>query len=307
MSSLIEIRNVRHSFRTGFWMKSTEVLKGIHFNVPTGSVYGVLGPNGAGKTSLIHLIAGLRKPTSGSVLIKGVSAMIPDSRVSLGYVPERPYFHGFLTPRRLLRFFGRLSGLNEKEIEIRRENVLEAVGMSHAVDRELSQCSKGMIQRIGIAQALLHDPDILVFDEPMSGLDPIGRREMRELFVELQKRGKTLFFSSHLTSDIEETCSHLAVIQSGKLVGAGPLSQFLKKADRLSVEITGIEEGSLRNLPMKFEVTRKGDRFSVQIKEIELPDFLKKINDLGAQLISVNPLKNSLDDFFLPDVGLETE
>src|SRR6186997_577570 len=165
--NLLEVENVTQSFRSGFWMKRAEVLHGVSLSVPERTVCGFLGPNGAGKTTLIHLIAGLRKPVSGSVRVAGHEATSPEARGRLGYLPERPYFYEHLTGEELLRYFGELSGMSRARIRERSAQVLAAVGMAHAAKTELRKYSKGMLQRIGIAQAILHDPQFLVLDEPM--------------------------------------------------------------------------------------------------------------------------------------------
>lgn len=231
---LVEISGIHQSFRAGFWLKHVEVLKDVSFNIPKGSVFGFIGANGAGKTTLIHLMVGIRKPTSGRILIKGLDSTTPIARSVMGYLPERPYFHEFLTGKELLTYMGRLSGMSGNDINTRIPKVLELVGMKHAGDTELKSYSKGMLQRIGIAQALLHDPELLVFDEPMSGLDPRGRREMRELMQDLAKKGKTIFFSTHLVHDVELICSHLAVIDKGKIIRQGRIDGFM--ADGASLE-----------------------------------------------------------------------
>ena len=236
MSSILEIQNVYRSYRMGFWMKRSEILKDIHFSVRRDSIFGLLGHNGAGKTTLVKLIAGLSDPTKGTVKINGIETYSPEARLRIGYMPERPYFHEHLTGMGLLHFLGTLSGMTREEVEKAAPEVLERVGMSDAKDVELGKYSKGMLQRIGIAQAILHDPDLVLLDEPMSGLDPMGRREMRNLISSLASNGKTIIFTSHLIQDVEAICDDIAILEQGVLFGVGPVSQFLEE-DSGNVEI----------------------------------------------------------------------
>ncbi len=237
MAHLLEIQQIDQSFRSGFWLTQAQILHDLDFKVPSRSVMGFLGPNGAGKTTLIHLIVGIKKPKRGQILLGGVNVLDPKARCRIGYLPERPYFYEHLTGAELLQYFGSLAGMSRAAIADRTPIVLKSVGMSHARDRELRNYSKGMLQRIGIAQAILHDPEFLVLDEPMSGLDPFGRREIRELIQQLASEGRTIFFSSHIIPDVEAICDHVALIQNGRLIGAGPIAQFLETAAEF-VEIT---------------------------------------------------------------------
>lgn len=229
MSTILEIKDVEQSFRGGFWLQKSKILHGISFSVPEGAIYGFVGANGAGKTTLIHLIVGLRSPTHGSIRLLGSQAISKDARSHLGYLPERPYFYSHLNAEQTLRYFGTLSGLNRREIADRIPRVLKTVGLSDFRKLDLQNYSKGMLQRIGIAQALIHDPRLLVLDEPMSGLDPLGRKEIRDLICTLAKEGRTVFFSSHIIPDVENICDHIALIQKGRLMGAGPIQEFLQK------------------------------------------------------------------------------
>ena len=223
---MIEVAGVVQEFRAGFWMKKTRVLHGVDLQVPEGSVFGFLGANGAGKTTLIHLMVGIRRPVLGSVKINGFEAHTAEARCRVGYLPERPYFYEHLTGQGLLHFFGALSGLTSQQVDERLERVLNAVGMWKARDVELRRYSKGMLQRMGIAQAILHDPQLLILDEPMSGLDPVGRKEMRDLIRRLAEQGRTLFFSSHVLPDVDSICDQVALIQEGRIVGTGPVGTF---------------------------------------------------------------------------------
>ena len=223
----IEVRGVTHGFRSGFWLKRKTVIRDINVEVRPGQVYGLLGVNGAGKTTLIHLITGLRVPVQGQVRIFGVPAGSVEAKRQIGFLPERPYFQDYLTGEQLLRFHGSLAGMERVLLEDRMNQVLRSLNMEKARGKALRTYSKGMLQRIGIAQALLHEPRLLILDEPMSGLDPIARREMREVILHLKEQGCTILLTSHVVSDIEEVCSHLGIIRQGVLAKNAPLDQFL--------------------------------------------------------------------------------
>lgn len=300
----LEITDVRQAFRTGFWMQKTEVLHGFSFSVPEKSVFGFLGANGAGKTTLIHMIAGLRQPTWGQVKVFGQDAYTPAARTLIGYLPERPYFHEHLTGEGLLRYLGTLSGMKKSRLLKRIPHVLEEVGMAHARHQELRKYSKGMLQRIGIAQALLHDPPFLVLDEPMSGLDPTGRKEMRELIVRLAGDGRTIFFSSHVIPDVEAICDQVALIQKGKLIGCGPIGQLISHGPlQTEVAFTGMdfadakkikEFTSLRQIPDGIRAVVGDDEGSQAAVQRVLAQLVKK----EAQVLWVTPIRPSLEDLF---------
>lgn len=217
----IVVKDVDLVYRSGFWHKKTQTLHQVSFEVPVGSIFGFIGANGAGKTTLIQLIAGLRRPTAGQVLVFGSNADEKEAKRKIGYLPERPYFYTHLTGRALLEYFGILSGMSQDQIRSAIPKVLEIVHMTEAGEVKLGKYSKGMLQRIGIAQALLHDPQFLLLDEPMSGLDPMGRRDIRNLIRKLAKEGRTIFFSSHSIPDVKALCTDFAIIEKGKILRSG--------------------------------------------------------------------------------------
>lgn len=300
MSAILEISEVRQEFRTGFWMSRVEVLKGITLTIPEKSIFGFLGPNGAGKTTLIHLIVGLRQPTSGSLRLQGVDCFDPRARARVGYLPERPYFHEHLTGIQLLRYFGALSGMARPALNSRIPVVLKAVGLSHAKDTELRRYSKGMLQRIGIAQAILHDPEFLILDEPMSGLDPLGRKDMRELIQTLAGEGRTIFFSTHVIPDVEAICDQFALIQKGKLVGTGPISQFLASGEtQMEVAFAGLTPSRAKELKGFVSMREIPEGFRGVVRtQAEINSVLSDLMKEGSQILWVNPLRPSLESFF---------
>lgn len=297
---MLEIKNVHQSFRTGFWMKRAEVLKGISFTVPEKSIFGFLGPNGAGKTTLIHLIVGLKSPVSGSLKLNGLDCASPQARSQVGYLPERPYFYDHLTGAQLLHYFGSLSGMTEIEIEKRTTEVLADVGMAHAKDLELKKYSKGMLQRIGIAQAIIHNPKFLVLDEPMSGLDPMGRKEMRELILKLAKEGRTIFFSTHVIPDVEAICDQVAIIRKGELMECGPVSKFLsEKEEVMEVAFSGITLSEAEKITPFVSIREMPEGVRGIVKnQSSVQSLLKGLMDRKAQVLWVNPIRPSLEDLF---------
>ena len=224
---MIQIEHLHKTYRTGFTMKPKKALKDVTLHVEPGEVYGFIGPNGAGKSTTIKVLTGLLNFDSGKVLVNGISPRDVRSRRFLGYTPEQPYFYDYLTGRELLRFYGRLVGLEGKELESRIHWALELL---HAdkdwIDRRLRSYSKGMMQRVGIAQAILGKPKLVILDEPMSGLDPMGRRDVREAIQQLNRDGVTIFYSSHLLSDVESISHKVAMIVDGRIVREGTVDEI---------------------------------------------------------------------------------
>jgi len=227
---LVEIKDFRKSYRLGIehGMKTVEAVKSISLSVPEGALYGFIGPNGAGKTTTIKTLMGLLRPTSGTVKLMGRDPLDPASRVQVGFQPEQPYFYDYLTGMELLMFYGRLSGLRGQELSKRIEESCALCKVDASwLSRRLRTYSKGMSQRLGLAQSVLHKPKLLILDEPMSGLDPMGRRDVRLAMLELHKAGTTIFYSSHVLSDVEEVCTHAAMVVRGTLRVEGLLSDIL--------------------------------------------------------------------------------
>ena len=232
----LTIRDLAKTYRLGLRMRLVRALDGLDLRVAEGSIFGFVGPNGAGKTTSIKMLAGLIAPTRGDAAIFGRPIREAASRRAIGYLPENPSFHDFLRPVEVLELMGRLSGLSGEGLTRRAEEVLEQVGLGHARDLTVRKFSKGMVQRLGLAQAVIHDPPLLILDEPMSGLDPIGRRDVRDLILDLRRRGKTIFFSTHILSDVETICDRVGMLLKGKLVAEGALSSLLDGSVR-SVEV----------------------------------------------------------------------
>src|SRR6201997_2767821 len=223
----IEILGLEKTYKVGFWRKREKVaLRPLRLSVEDGEVFGFLGPNGAGKTTTMKMLMGLVFPTAGSARILGKDCTDPAMKAQIGFLPEQPYFYDYLTGRELLHYYGRLSGVVPSQLNGKVEAVLERVGLKDAGNVQLRKYSKGMLQRAGIAQAILHDPKIVFLDEPMSGLDPMGRREVRSLIEELKSEGKTVFFSTHILSDAEALCDRVAIIHLGQLRSLGTIAEL---------------------------------------------------------------------------------
>lgn len=307
----MKIENVFQSFRVGFWLKKKEILNNISFSVPRGSIFGFLGANGAGKTTLIQIIVGIRKAISGNVNVCGFPAMERKAKEKIGYLPERPYFYEHLTGDSLLRYFGALSGMRKPEIERRIPKVLDAVGIGHARHVFLRAYSKGMLQRIGIAQAILHDSELLILDEPMSGLDPLGRKEIRELMLKLSSEGRTVFFSSHIIPDVEAICDQVAIIRKGQLLSAGPIGTFLNaQTGVLPIEVgfSGITIEAAMNLGRVKNIRQVPDAICVTVEgQDDSNEFVKKLMENKAKILWMQPIRPTLESLFDKDFEMKRD
>ncbi len=235
---VLVVRDLVKRFQIGFFRTRVEAVRSVGFSVRKGEIFGLLGPNGAGKTTTIKTIIGLIRPTSGDISLFGGDGRDPKVRRQVGYLPENPYFHEYLTPRELLSFHGRLAGLSKREVAKRRDKLIDQVGLRDAAKRPLRKFSKGMLQRIGLAQALLTEPDFLVLDEPMSGLDPLGRKFVTDLIKDLNDAGTTILFSSHILSDVERLCHRVVILNKGRKVAEGSIDELLET----DTEATSFEE-----------------------------------------------------------------
>lgn len=225
---MIEVQDLKKIYKIGFWRKSVPALRGVSFNVNEGDLFGFIGPNGAGKSTVIKILLGLLKADSGSATLMGHAAGVPMGRSQVGFLPEQPYFYDYLTGREFLTFYGRLSGLTWREMRTRVDEVSELVSMNADVlSRKLRTYSKGMLQRIGLAQALLAKPKLVILDEPMSGLDPLGRRDVRNILKGLHSNGVTVFYSSHVLSDVEAICTRMAMVIEGQIRQHGTVADVL--------------------------------------------------------------------------------
>ncbi len=299
----LEIENLSKTYSVGFWKKRPRcVLKPLNLSVQEGEVFGYLGPNGAGKTTTLKILMGLVYPTTGSARILGHSIDRPQAKLNVGFSPEQPYFYDHLTAQELLEYYGRLSGVPARERPRRAVATLERVGLKDVDRLHLRKFSKGMLQRVSLAQAILHDPKFLFLDEPMSGLDPVGRREVRDLMQELKDEGKTIFFSTHILSDAEVLCDRVAVLNKGELRGIGVVRELLHQSEK-NIEILwhgNVAGPDLERLGAK--IRSSGEMTQAVLPHEKLDAALDLLRKNNARIESVNPVRSSLEDFFLQNV-----
>jgi ABC-2 type transport system ATP-binding protein len=296
----IEILGLEKTYSVGFWRKKPRyALRPLNLMVEDGEVFGFLGANGAGKTTTLKLLMGLIYPTGGSARILGMEIADPRMKAQIGFLPEQPYFYDYLTARELLEYYGQLSGMDPKHRSRKVNEVLQRVGLPDVGGMQLRKFSKGMLQRVGIAQAILHDPKVVFLDEPMSGLDPMGRREVRDLIAQLKHEGKTVFFSTHILSDAETLCDRVGIIHQGELRGVGIVADLTSSVHgKVEVVWQGTTiPSSLRALGAECHVT--GDTVRAVLSEANQDTALEALRRERLRLISVTPLRNSLEDYFI--------
>ena len=300
----VRTRALSKDFLVGFWRpKPYRALDSLSIDVARGDVFGFLGPNGAGKTTTLKLLMQLVFPTSGDVEILGRPAGDVDVRRRIGYLPENPYFYDHLTAEELLDYYGRLFGMPAADRRRRVSATLDRVGISAERRMALRKFSKGMLQRVGLAQALLNDPEVLFLDEPMSGLDPLGRRDVRALMLELRDQGRTIFFSSHILSDAEALCSRVAIVAKGRLAAAGRLSDLQEFSVRgWELVMSGVPAAAIERIRPRTRrvVAVSGDQYVIDLPPDGKPEeMLRELTGAGATLVSLNPLRETLEDVFV--------
>jgi len=298
--SAIEILGFEKTYMVGFWRKRPKcALSPLHLNVEDGEIFGFLGPNGAGKTTTLKLLMGLVFPTAGSARILGKEWADPEVKAQIGFLPEQPYFYDHLTAHELLNYYAQLSGVPGKERTRRVDAMLQRVGLPDVKGVQLRKFSKGMLQRVGIAQAILHDPKLVFFDEPMSGLDPMGRREVRDLMEQLKHEGKTVFFSTHILSDAEALCDRVAIIHRGELRGVGAIKDLTSNVQgKVEVIWQGTQvPASMKALGAECHVT--GDTVRAIINENQQDAAIDALRRERLHLISIVPVRTSLEAYFV--------
>jgi ABC-2 type transport system ATP-binding protein len=300
----IEIQGLTKTYAVGFWRKRPKTaLRPLDLTVEDGEIFGFLGPNGAGKTTTLKLLMGLVFPTAGWARILGGEINDPKVRAQIGFLPEQPYFYDYLTARELLGYYAQLSGVPAKDRSRKVGEMLDRVGLRDAGGVQLRKFSKGMLQRVGIAQAILHDPKIVFFDEPMSGLDPMGRREVRDLMEQLKQEGKTVFFSTHILADAEALCDRVAIIHQGQLRGMGAVADLTSTVHG-KVELVWHGPGvpaSLKALGAEIHVT--GSMVRAVVSEANQDAAIDALRRERLRLVSVVPVRTSLEDYFVSQVG----
>jgi ABC-2 type transport system ATP-binding protein len=297
---VIEIENLTKEYPFGFLhLKKKTSLEGLSMQVEDGEVFGFLGPNGAGKSTTIKLLVGLIFPTAGTARIMGKSISDTEMHRDIGYLPEQPYFYDYLTAAEVLDYFARFHDLSGNDRRERVQRMLKKVGLETAKKIQLRKYSKGMLQRVGLAQAILHDPKVVILDEPMSGLDPVGRREVRDIILELKRDGKTVLFSTHILPDAEMLCDRVGVIVGGKLRGVGAPGEIVgMKAQGLEILFELAGDAPAGNALLT-KATKTGEGYRLQVSEEELYSAIEQIRGSNGRILSVMQVKASLEEYFM--------
>ena len=300
--AVVRVEKVVKDFRPGFGLRRKRVLHGVTFDVREGEIFGFVGPNGAGKTTTLKILMGLIGPSQGSASILGCNVAESEFRNQIGFLPENPYFYPFLTAREILDFYARLCGVESGRRAARVDELLEVVNLSHAADSRLRTFSKGMLQRVGVAQALVNDPKIVFFDEPMSGLDPIGRKEIRDVILSLRAAGKTVFMTTHILHDVEMICDRVAIIVKGAIRYQGAVEDFLPDSTvSTDVVLAQLPDAMAVKLEERFPVEMRGlgERVELTMPEKLVSEVLGAALESGAEVVSVTPHRSSLEEVFL--------
>jgi ABC-2 type transport system ATP-binding protein len=302
MSAVLVVEKLAKTFRKPFSGRKVDAVRGVSFKVEEGEVFGFVGPNGAGKTTSIKMLTGLIFPTGGRATIFGEEVPSPKAMARVGFLPENPYVYPYLTPREFVTLCGRLSGMGGAKLDRRVEEIIARVGMSEAIDRPVQALSKGMGQRVGLASALVHDPDLLILDEPMSGLDPVGRKDVRDLILEERERGKTVFFSTHILSDVEQLCDRVCILRKGEVVVSGKLGDLLETSKtRTEIALEGVSRALASKLAeRKLAPKTMGDHL---VCEVEGYDAVRELVELahaeGARIARLEAKRETLESLFV--------
>ena len=307
---IVEIENLSKDYETGFWRKKkTRALDGLSLQIESGQIFGFLGGNGAGKTTTIKILMRLLFADGGAARILGSDISDVKMHARIGYCPENPYFYDYLKASELMNYFGELFGLDAAQRKRKTEELLTRVGLDEKDwNKQLRKFSKGMLQRVGLAQSLINEPEIVFLDEPMSGLDPIGRREIRELIADLREKGTTVFMSTHILSDIESLCDNVAILRRGKLAATGKLDDLLKQSgetQQFEIVVKGVTAEDLKNEIDKISgaiLTAKPSGAIVQVLDESDVEKILQINKrAGGKLISVQSVRQSLEELFVKE------
>jgi ABC-2 type transport system ATP-binding protein len=306
----LDVRGLAKTYRTGlFRKKSHAALKGLDLTVERGQILGYLGPNGSGKTTTLKILMGLVFPDSGSGTVLGLPLGDVRWRHRAGYLPEQPYFYDYLTAREYLDYAGRLFGMAPAARRERAGRLLELVGLRRSAGVPLRRFSKGMMQRVGIAQALINDPELVILDEPMSGLDPIGRRLVRDIILGLKAEGKTVLFSTHILSDAEALCDRVALLRGGELVRVGDLAGILgTDVSHMEILVAGLGRETVDRLAPALRASQAlGERWRLEAEERSLGAVVRAVEEAGGRILSIQPVRQSLEDYFIKEMGSQTE
>jgi ABC-2 type transport system ATP-binding protein len=304
----LEVTGLSKSYRIGHLRpRRRPALHDLTLAVPRGEIFGYLGPNGSGKTTTLKVLMGLVFADAGQARLLGRPLEDPRCRERVGYLPEHPYLYDYLTPEEYLDYVGRLFGMEAAARRTRAKDLLDRVGLGASARTPMRRFSKGMLQRMGLAQALMNSPDLVFLDEPMSGLDPIGRRLVREIILDLRAQGHTVFFSTHILGDAETLCDRVALLRGGRLVAVGRLDEILKlDVAHMEVLLSGLDEAAIARLPGEIQRRhRAGERWTLQVPEKGLGAVVRAVEDAGGRILSVQPVRQSLEDYFFKEMGGE--
>jgi ABC-2 type transport system ATP-binding protein len=301
----VQATKLTKSYRVGFLGRQRRLaLEGLDLTIPRGEVFGYLGPNGSGKTTTLKILMGLVRADSGEARVLGRPLSDRDWRHRIGYLPEHPYLYDYLTPLEYLDYVGRLFGMSAQSRRSRARELLELLGLSVSAELPMRRFSKGMVQRAGLAQALMNDPEVVFLDEPMSGLDPLGRRLVRDVILDLKEKGKTVFFSTHILSDAESLCDRVALLRGGKLIASGRLDDILNMdASHMEVLATRLSPDAVAQLGPDVKVRIVGERVRLEIPYDALANVVGAISRSGGRILSVGAVRQSLEDYFVKEVG----
>jgi ABC-2 type transport system ATP-binding protein len=306
---VLEIEDLSKAYRVGHLIgRRRPAVQNLSLSVERGEIFGFLGPNGAGKTTTLKALTGLVRPDTGRIRILGHPHHERAWRYAVGFLPEHPYLYDYLTPLEYLDYVGRLFGMAPAARRERARALLEKVGLGRSAQLPLRRFSKGMVQRAGLAQALMNDPELVLLDEPMSGLDPLGRRLVRDIILELRERGKTVFFSTHILSDAETLCDRVALLREGRLVSMGRLDEILAlDITHVEVLVSGLSDEAVGRLADLRSRVQLGERWQLQVEERSLAALVQLVQASGGRVLSVHPCRQSLEEYFVERIAGGTE
>ena len=301
--SAVALENITKYYRSGFSRERKVAVEGLSLEVKSGEIFGLLGPNGAGKTTTLKILLGVIFANEGSGSVLGVQLGDRASHHRLGFLPEQPYFYGFLTAEKGLDLYGKFFGLNREERASRCATLLDMVGLRRGSHLTLDKYSKGMLQRFGIAQALINDPDLVIMDEPSSGLDPVGQKEVRDMLLRLKEEGTTIFLSSHQLSEVEGICDSVSIINRGRSVREGKLSELLESEGITRVALRGLDTVAWDRLsPLARHIEESGDSTLLDVNSSAVYSVVDLAKELGLELVSIEPYRRKLEDLFIEAV-----
>jgi ABC-2 type transport system ATP-binding protein len=298
----ITTENISKVYNRGRFHKGIKALDGLSLSIEEGEIFGFLGPNGAGKTTLLKILLNIIYPTTGHAELFGVDVRNPRSRRNVGYLPENPYFYDRMSANQLLEYYGQIYGMSAECLRKRRDEVIEIVGLEKAAKRHLRSFSKGMLQRIGLAQALISEPKLVFLDEPSTGLDPMGRRKIKDVIRNLKTNGTTIFLNSHILADVEDTCDRVGIVKEGRLIRVARVEELTTDLHRVLVNVENPSDemfSKLSDLISWFKIIEDGQVEMAISTPDRTPDIVKRLVEIGARVYEVRYYKTSLEDMFI--------